>query len=131
MCLGGGDCDPGESHENNVILFGRAEGRRERVVLDTLPYSSYRVKHTAVFYRNDSTHLDFIDYVLTPFFVPLSLLQWCRWHYPLNCKHPSPSSAWSSDHTVEPTVMYGPWTSCSSSLCFLALIHMLLSSPST
>lgn len=46
LCLGGGDCDPGESHENNVILFGRSEGRRERVVLDTLPYSSYRVRHT-------------------------------------------------------------------------------------
>ncbi len=45
MCLGGGDCDPGESHENDVILFGRSEGRRERVVLDTLPYSSYRVRH--------------------------------------------------------------------------------------
>ncbi|XP_023204313.1 reelin isoform X1 [Xiphophorus maculatus] len=40
--MGGGDCDPGESHENNVVLFGRSEGRRERVVLDTLPYSSYR-----------------------------------------------------------------------------------------
>uniref|UniRef100_A0A3Q3J4K3 Reelin n=1 Tax=Monopterus albus TaxID=43700 RepID=A0A3Q3J4K3_MONAL len=40
--MGGGDCDPGESHENDVILFGRSEGRRERVVLDTLPYSSYR-----------------------------------------------------------------------------------------
>lgn len=46
MCLGGGDCDPGESHENDVILFGRSEGRRERVALDTLPYSSYRVRHT-------------------------------------------------------------------------------------
>lgn len=44
--LGGGDCDPGESHENDVILFGRSEGRRERVVLDTLPYSSYRVRQT-------------------------------------------------------------------------------------
>uniref|UniRef100_A0A0S7F0R3 Reelin n=1 Tax=Poeciliopsis prolifica TaxID=188132 RepID=A0A0S7F0R3_9TELE len=40
--MGGGDCDPGESHENDVVLFGRSEGRRERVVLDTLPYSSYR-----------------------------------------------------------------------------------------
>ncbi|XP_068578627.1 reelin-like isoform X1 [Cebidichthys violaceus] len=40
--MGGGDCEPGESHENDVILFGRSEGRRERVALDTLPYSSYR-----------------------------------------------------------------------------------------
>lgn len=46
LCLGGGSCDPGESHENDVILFGRSEGRRERVTLDTLPYSSYRVRHT-------------------------------------------------------------------------------------
>lgn len=46
LCLGGGDCDPGESHENDVIVFGRSEGRRERVVLDTLPYSAYRVRHT-------------------------------------------------------------------------------------
>lgn len=44
--LGGGDCDPGESHENDVVVFGRSEGRRERVVLDTLPYSSYRVRQT-------------------------------------------------------------------------------------
>ncbi|KAF3855008.1 hypothetical protein F7725_023063 [Dissostichus mawsoni] len=40
--MGGDDCDPGESHENDVILFGRSEGRRERMVLDTLTYSSYR-----------------------------------------------------------------------------------------
>ncbi|KAJ8391092.1 hypothetical protein AAFF_G00097130 [Aldrovandia affinis] len=40
--MGGGQCDPGESHENDVILFGRSEGRREHVLLDTLPYSSYR-----------------------------------------------------------------------------------------
>lgn len=42
---GGGDCDPGESNENDVIVYGKSEGRRERVVLDTLPYSSYRVRH--------------------------------------------------------------------------------------
>ncbi|CDQ75629.1 unnamed protein product [Oncorhynchus mykiss] len=40
--MGGGECDPGESHENDVILFGRSEGRRDLVLLDTLPYSSYR-----------------------------------------------------------------------------------------
>lgn len=46
LCVGGVDCEPGESHEHDVILFGRSEGRRERVVLDTLPYSSYRVRYT-------------------------------------------------------------------------------------
>ncbi|XP_061108680.1 reelin [Conger conger] len=40
--MGGGQCDPGESHENDVILFGRSEGRREHILLDTLPFSSYR-----------------------------------------------------------------------------------------
>ncbi|KAI1888402.1 hypothetical protein AGOR_G00184780 [Albula goreensis] len=40
--MGGGQCDPGESHENNVVLFGRSVGRREHIQLDTLPYSSYR-----------------------------------------------------------------------------------------
>ncbi|XP_071271970.1 reelin-like [Salvelinus alpinus] len=40
--MGGGECDPGESHENDVILFGRSEGRRDHVLLDTLPYSSYK-----------------------------------------------------------------------------------------
>lgn len=40
---GGGQCDPGESHDHDVILFGQLEGEREHVVLDTLPYSSYRV----------------------------------------------------------------------------------------
>lgn len=45
LLLGGGDCDPGETHENDVIVYGKSEGRRERVVLDTLPYSSYRVRH--------------------------------------------------------------------------------------
>lgn len=45
LLLGGGNCDPGETHENDVIVYGKSEGRRERVVLDTLPYSSYRVRH--------------------------------------------------------------------------------------
>lgn len=49
LCSGGGDCDPGESHENDVVLFGRSEGRRERVALDSLPYSSYRVRHKDVY----------------------------------------------------------------------------------
>lgn len=52
MCLGGGDCDPGESHENDVIVFGRSEGRRERVVLDILPYSSYRVREIGYVTQN-------------------------------------------------------------------------------
>lgn len=42
--VGGGECDPGESHEHDVTVYGKSEGRRERVVLDTLPYSSYRVR---------------------------------------------------------------------------------------
>lgn len=46
MFKGGGECDPGESHEHDVTVYGKSEGRRERVVLDTLPYSSYRVRHT-------------------------------------------------------------------------------------
>ncbi|XP_048861285.1 reelin-like [Brienomyrus brachyistius] len=41
--MGGGQCDPGESHDHDVILFGQLEGQREPVMLDTLPYSSYRV----------------------------------------------------------------------------------------
>ena len=45
LLLGGGDCDPGETHENDVIVYGKSEGRRERVVLDTLPHSSYRVRY--------------------------------------------------------------------------------------
>ncbi|KAG7257597.1 hypothetical protein CRUP_033542 [Coryphaenoides rupestris] len=52
---GGGDCDPGESHENNVVLFGRSEGKRERVVLDTLPYSAYRTPVTQFCLDSGST----------------------------------------------------------------------------
>uniref|UniRef100_A0AAR2ITR7 Reelin n=1 Tax=Pygocentrus nattereri TaxID=42514 RepID=A0AAR2ITR7_PYGNA len=40
--MGGGECDPGESHENDVIVFGRSQGRRDHVLLDTLPFSAYR-----------------------------------------------------------------------------------------
>nr|XP_021323617.1 reelin-like [Danio rerio] len=40
--MGGGGCDPGESSKNNVIVFGRSEGRKEHVLLDVLPYSAYR-----------------------------------------------------------------------------------------
>uniref|UniRef100_A0A671T1G7 Reelin n=1 Tax=Sinocyclocheilus anshuiensis TaxID=1608454 RepID=A0A671T1G7_9TELE len=35
--MGGGDCDPGESNKNNVVLFGRSEGRKGHVLLDILP----------------------------------------------------------------------------------------------
>lgn len=59
------------------------------------------------------------------------LLQWYLWPCRLSCKHPSPSSAWSSGHMAVPTVTCGPWTSCSCSPCCLAPTHMLLSSPST
>ncbi|KTF83160.1 hypothetical protein cypCar_00047729, partial [Cyprinus carpio] len=41
--MGGGDCDPGESNKNNVVLFGRSEGRKDHVLLDILPYSAYRI----------------------------------------------------------------------------------------
>ncbi|XP_041109989.1 reelin-like isoform X1 [Polyodon spathula] len=40
--MGGGQCDPGESHDNDVTLYAKTEGRREHVVLDVLSYSSYR-----------------------------------------------------------------------------------------
>ncbi|KAI4895212.1 hypothetical protein NFI96_018500 [Prochilodus magdalenae] len=40
--MGGEECDPGESHENDVILVGRSEGRRDHLLLDTLPFSAYR-----------------------------------------------------------------------------------------
>uniref|UniRef100_A0A673MNI9 Reelin n=1 Tax=Sinocyclocheilus rhinocerous TaxID=307959 RepID=A0A673MNI9_9TELE len=30
--MGGGDCDPGESNKNNVVLFGRSEGRKDHVM---------------------------------------------------------------------------------------------------
>ncbi|XP_058607158.1 reelin isoform X3 [Onychostoma macrolepis] len=40
--MGGGDCDPGESNKNNVVLFGRSESRKDHVLLDILPYSAYR-----------------------------------------------------------------------------------------
>ncbi|XDV29817.1 hypothetical protein PO909_032854, partial [Leuciscus waleckii] len=40
--MGAGGCDPGESSKNNVVLFGRSEGRKDHVLLDILPYSAYR-----------------------------------------------------------------------------------------
>lgn len=39
----GGICDPGDSHENDIILYAKTEGRKEHMTLDTLPYSSYKV----------------------------------------------------------------------------------------
>lgn len=39
----GGICDPGESHENDIILYAKTEGRKEHITLDTLSYSSYKV----------------------------------------------------------------------------------------
>ncbi|KAK3548867.1 hypothetical protein QTP70_021274 [Hemibagrus guttatus] len=41
--MGAGECDPGESHDNDIFLFGRSEGRRQHVLLDTLPFSAYKV----------------------------------------------------------------------------------------
>ncbi|XP_062860161.1 reelin [Trichomycterus rosablanca] len=43
FAMGAGECHPGESHDNDVILFGRSEGRRNHVLLETLPFSAYRV----------------------------------------------------------------------------------------
>ncbi|XP_057204020.1 reelin isoform X1 [Triplophysa rosa] len=40
--MGGEGCDPGESNKNNVLLYGRSEGRKDHVLLDILPYSAYR-----------------------------------------------------------------------------------------
>lgn len=44
----GGVCDPGDSHENDVILYAKTEGRKEHFVLDTLSYSSYKVPMTTL-----------------------------------------------------------------------------------
>ncbi|ELW72090.1 Reelin [Tupaia chinensis] len=38
----GGICDPGDSHENDIILYAKVEGRKEHIALDTLSYSSYK-----------------------------------------------------------------------------------------
>lgn len=39
----GGICDPGDSHENDITLYAKIEGRKEHIILDTLSYSSYKV----------------------------------------------------------------------------------------
>jgi len=39
----GGVCDPGDSHENDITLYAKIEGRKEHITLDTLSYSSYKV----------------------------------------------------------------------------------------
>ncbi|KAE8616335.1 hypothetical protein XENTR_v10008776 [Xenopus tropicalis] len=38
----GGMCSPGESHENDVLLYAQIDGRKDRIVMDTLAYSSYK-----------------------------------------------------------------------------------------
>lgn len=48
MLVTGGVCDPGDSHENDVILYAKTEGRKEHFVLDTLSYSSYKVPTTTL-----------------------------------------------------------------------------------
>lgn len=45
MCCTGGTCDSGESHENDVTLYAKIEGRREHIPLDTLTYAAYKVSH--------------------------------------------------------------------------------------
>lgn len=44
----GGVCDPGDSHENDIILYAKIEGRKEHFTLDTLSYSSYKVQMRTV-----------------------------------------------------------------------------------
>ena len=39
----GGVCDPGDSHENDITLYAKIEGRKEHITLDTLSFSSYKV----------------------------------------------------------------------------------------
>ncbi|KAM4036706.1 reelin isoform 2-T2 [Anomaloglossus baeobatrachus] len=39
----GGLCSPGESHENDVVLYAQVDGRKEHIIMDTLSYSSYKV----------------------------------------------------------------------------------------
>ncbi|KAG8439950.1 hypothetical protein GDO86_005931 [Hymenochirus boettgeri] len=39
----GGMCSPGESHDNDVLLYGQIDGSKEHIVMDTLSYSSYKV----------------------------------------------------------------------------------------
>ncbi|MEE6481362.1 hypothetical protein FKM82_012840 [Ascaphus truei] len=38
----GGLCNPGDSHENDVILYAQVDGRKEQIAIDTLSYSSYK-----------------------------------------------------------------------------------------
>ncbi|XP_005995356.1 reelin isoform X2 [Latimeria chalumnae] len=40
--MGGGSCDSGNSHDSDVTLYAKIEGRKEHIVIDVLPYSSYR-----------------------------------------------------------------------------------------
>uniref|UniRef100_A0A670J7V7 Reelin n=1 Tax=Podarcis muralis TaxID=64176 RepID=A0A670J7V7_PODMU len=38
-----GDCDAGQTHESDVILYAKIEGRKDHLNLDTMTYTSYRV----------------------------------------------------------------------------------------
>lgn len=50
----GGICDPGDSHENDITLYAKIEGRKEHITLDTLFYSSYKV-HVPIHVPNGPT----------------------------------------------------------------------------
>nr|XP_028602405.1 reelin isoform X1 [Podarcis muralis] len=39
----GGSCDAGQTHESDVILYAKIEGRKDHLNLDTMTYTSYRV----------------------------------------------------------------------------------------
>ncbi|KAL7976290.1 hypothetical protein Chor_002509 [Crotalus horridus] len=39
----GGSCDTGESHENDVLLYAKMEGRKDHITLDVMTYASHRI----------------------------------------------------------------------------------------
>ncbi|XP_034983283.2 reelin isoform X2 [Zootoca vivipara] len=39
----GGSCEAGQTHESDVILYAKIEGRKDHLNLDTMTYTSYRV----------------------------------------------------------------------------------------
>ena len=70
MCCTGGTCDSGESHENDVILYAKIEGRREHIPLDTLTYAAYKV--------NCLKQSGWMGWIDPSIFKPLQ--QWCMLH---------------------------------------------------
>nr|XP_034983281.1 reelin isoform X1 [Zootoca vivipara] len=39
----GGSCEAGQTHESDVVLYAKIEGRKDHLNLDTMTYTSYRV----------------------------------------------------------------------------------------